>query len=71
MWSGIIYLKEAVYKALSVSKDGWPERHHHHQGRSWGDGQRDGVLDEIWAIKKVKAKEMLHSKKTWWFKIKT
>ena len=33
-----------MYKALPVSKYGWPEGHH--QGRSWGDGQRDCVLDE-------------------------
>ena len=42
----LIYLKEAeaVYKALPASKHGWPEGHH--QDRSWGDGQRDCVLDE-------------------------
>ena len=41
----LIYLKEAeaVYKALPVSKHGWPEGYY--QGRSWVNGQRDCVLD--------------------------
>ena len=41
----LIYLKEAVYKALPVSEHGWHEGHH--QGRSWGYGQRGWVLDEV------------------------
>ena len=40
----LIYLKDAVYNALPISKHGGPEEHH--QGRSWGDVQRGCVLGE-------------------------
>ena len=66
----LMYLKEveAVYKALPASKHGWPEGHH--QGRSWGDGQRDCVLDEGLGCQESGGwtKCFIVKKKTWLFK---
>ena len=39
-----IYEGSPLYMALPDSKHGWPEGHH--QGHSWGDGQRGCVLNE-------------------------